>query len=49
MLIAVFLIMAVLFIIGLIYGFGKSKESRNIIKLVHDYTKENCEFNNQPM
>ncbi len=44
MLIAVFVIMAVLFIIGLIYGFSKSKESRNTIKLVHDYLKEGCGF-----
>lgn len=44
MLIAVFLIMGVLFIFGLIYGFSKSKESRNTIKLVHDYLKESCGF-----
>lgn len=44
MLTAIFVIMAVLFIIGLIYGFGKSKESRNTIKLVHDYLKESCGF-----
>ncbi len=44
MLIAIFLIMGVLFIFGLIYVFSKSKKSRNTIKLVHDYLKESCGF-----
>lgn len=44
MLIAFLLIMVVLFIFGFIYGFSKSKESRNTVKLVHDYLKESCGF-----